>query len=152
MSIRITKQPTPKTFLYTLLFPVILLQSGLLSASPVSPQSGGAAVTGYVRDADTGDPLMGVNVYLESTTYGFGSNRDGSFYIFRVPPGEYTLIASHIGYEPFTRQIRLTESEHETFEISLKPVVFGTDELVVTGRIPTEWLNKLNAMMNLQAS
>ncbi|MFC1733781.1 GWxTD domain-containing protein [candidate division KSB1 bacterium] len=140
---RCTKLLNLKSYLYLVFFAILLHQSEFLSAASIKYFK----IVLPLREIP-GDPLMGVNVYLANTTYGFGSNRDGSFYIFRIPPGDYTLIASHIGYEPFTRDIRLTESEHEVIEIELKPVVFGTGEVVVTARNLTEWQNNLEIFKN----
>ena len=36
-------------------------------------------ISGFVKDAETGDPLPGVNVYLEETTFGAASDLDGYY-------------------------------------------------------------------------
>ena len=48
-------------------------------------------ITGTIKDASTGEPLIGVNVVLEDTYMGAASDVDGSFFILNVPPGKYTI-------------------------------------------------------------
>jgi len=55
-------------------------------------------IAGTISDAKTGEALIGVNVYLENKNIGAASDEKGYYVILNIPPGEYTLIASMIGY------------------------------------------------------
>ncbi|NIV09751.1 MAG: hypothetical protein GWN62_00125, partial [Aliifodinibius sp.] len=55
-------------------------------------------ISGILVDAETGDPLIGANVYLEGTTIGAGTDLDGSYVILNVPEGTYTLVVSMLSY------------------------------------------------------
>lgn len=68
--------------------------------------SGGTVgkISGRVLDAETGDPLCGVDVYIQSLAYGGASNVDGSYFILNLPPGKYEVEASMIGYRIEIRQ------------------------------------------------
>ena len=55
-------------------------------------------ITGTVKDSQTGEALVGANVVIEGTTRGAVTNVDGSYVILNVPPGEYSLSASLLGY------------------------------------------------------
>ena len=55
-------------------------------------------INGVVRDASTGEALIGANVLLEGTTIGAATNVDGYYVITNVPPGTYSLKASMVGY------------------------------------------------------
>ncbi|NOZ62900.1 MAG: TonB-dependent receptor [Calditrichaeota bacterium] len=57
-------------------------------------------IAGYVKDAETGDPLPGVNVMIEGTTLGASTGLDGSYYIINIPPGVYSVKANMMGYGP----------------------------------------------------
>ncbi|MEK9136895.1 MAG: carboxypeptidase-like regulatory domain-containing protein, partial [Bacteroidota bacterium] len=50
----------------------------------------------------TGEALIGATVAIEGTTLGASSDINGDFIILGVPPGEYTIRASYVGYNPFT--------------------------------------------------
>lgn len=53
---------------------------------------------GVVTDAVTGEPLIGVSVFIPGTIIGGTTDFDGNFFI-EVEPGKYTLKMSYIGYQ-----------------------------------------------------
>jgi outer membrane receptor for ferrienterochelin and colicin len=55
-------------------------------------------IAGLVTDKTSGEPLIGVNIVVEGTTFGSSTDIDGTFIILNIPPGNYTLIAQYIGY------------------------------------------------------
>lgn len=54
-------------------------------------------IAGSIIDAETGEPLVGVNVFLEGTLLGAGTDFEGDYYIINIPPGSYRLTASFVG-------------------------------------------------------
>ena len=54
-------------------------------------------VTGFVLDSD-GEPIEGALVIIKGANRFATTGDDGSFVIYDVPPGVYTLSASRIGY------------------------------------------------------
>jgi outer membrane receptor protein involved in Fe transport len=62
-------------------------------------------ISGRISDASTGEPLIGVNVYIEDYPYGSASDIDGFFYILNIPPGTYTVVAQILNY----REQRVTD-------------------------------------------
>ena len=75
---------------------LMLLFAMIALASSVQAQSG--KIVGTVTDAATGDPLPGVNVYLDGTTQGTSTDLDGNYVIIGVRPGTYTVVASYISF------------------------------------------------------
>ena len=59
-------------------------------------------ITGRVTDAETSQPLPGVDVTIEGTMMGASTSVDGTYTILNVPPGTYTLKCSLIGYAKTT--------------------------------------------------
>ena len=59
-------------------------------------------ISGLVKDAQTGETLIGVNVVVEGTSMGAATNIDGNYVILNVPPGKYTLFASGVGFHKQT--------------------------------------------------
>jgi len=55
-------------------------------------------IAGQVVDAETGQPLTGVNVLILGTNMGAATDEEGDYFIINVPPGLYTITASMIGY------------------------------------------------------
>jgi len=59
-------------------------------------------VTGTVVDATTGEPLIGADVFIESTELGVATDMHGDFEILHVPQGSYNIASSYIAYSSFT--------------------------------------------------
>lgn len=55
-------------------------------------------VSGSALD-ENGQPLPGLNVFLDGTTIGASTDVDGNFFIDKIPPGYYNLVFSYVGYE-----------------------------------------------------
>src|SRR5262245_41810888 len=75
---------------YVTLFLLFLYNSGISGTT--------GKITGTVKDSQTGEPLVGVNVIIEGKSLGASTGVDGSYLILNVPPGKYSLIASAIGF------------------------------------------------------
>ncbi len=61
-------------------------------------------IAGKVTDRATGDPLIGVNVFLDKTPYGATTDEDGNYVILNIPPGKYVIVAQYVGY----REVRIS--------------------------------------------
>ena len=61
-------------------------------------------IAGKITDKSTGEVLIGANVLIVGTTMGASSDIDGNYFILNIPPGEYEVKASMIGYSSFTIQ------------------------------------------------
>ncbi|CAN5475475.1 SusC/RagA family TonB-linked outer membrane protein [soil metagenome] len=101
----------------------------LLTSQVAFAQSG--SITGQVTDANTGEPLPGVNVLLQQLQRGDATNIDGEFEIINVPSGEYTLIVTFIGYNRYQTSVDIGETEL-TLDIELTPSMAALDDVVVT--------------------
>ncbi|MFQ6675081.1 MAG: TonB-dependent receptor [Fidelibacterota bacterium] len=93
---------------------------------------GQGTVSGTVTDAD-GNPLPGVNVFLEGTTYGDATDMDGAYVIENVPAGDYTVIVSAIGYKRGTATVTVSDGVTTESSFSLGTDILGMDAVVVTG-------------------
>ena len=96
-------------------------------------QSNFGKITGIVYDKETGNPLIGANVYLENTSYGAATDEDGVFIINDVPPGEYKVVVSYIGYAKQSTYISLEANDKVKLKFPLQPSLMNLDEIVVTG-------------------
>jgi hypothetical protein len=94
---------------------------------------------GRVVDGDTGEPLEFVNVFLASTTSGTSSDTDGAFVLGNVPPGEYDIVVSRVGYHRVTRELSLEPSAILEFTFRLKHKDLQTEEMEVYSPNPAEW-------------
>jgi iron complex outermembrane recepter protein len=88
-------------------------------------------VQGTVTDADN-NPLPGANVILVGQNIGTSTNVDGEF-SFSAPAGTYTLQTSFLGFQTYRESVTVTAGQTTTVNITLRPSVIGTDEVVVLG-------------------
>lgn len=126
----------------------------LLPVSAAWAQSG--KIAGTAVDAETGQPLPGVNVVLlengEPTTQGAQTDVEGFYTILNVSPGTYSLRASFIGYTPEVRQgvsvnIDLTTEVNFTLQVA----TVGIDEIVVAAEQPVVQTDVSANVANLSA-
>jgi hypothetical protein len=94
---------------------------------------------GRVLQKDTHLPLAGADVYLDNTTLGSCSVKDGSFKIKSIPSGFYRLVVSLIGYQTCTMQLTLAQNHAEMLNIDLEPKELVLKDITVTGSIDKEW-------------
>ncbi|SVC80318.1 uncharacterized protein METZ01_LOCUS333172, partial [marine metagenome] len=58
----------------------------------------GGKITGRITSMETGEPLPGVNIFVEEVSLGAATDVNGEYVILNVSPGSYTLRATYIGY------------------------------------------------------
>ncbi len=74
--------------------PVLFFAFSLMFS--VSKQQG--KLSGTVTDADTKEPLVGVNIFIPETQQGAVSDLDGNFSIEKMESGIYTVRVTYVGY------------------------------------------------------
>lgn len=91
------------------------------------------SISGEVVDAETLEPLIGVNLIIEKTLDGDATNVDGKFSIEDLNPGIYTLTVRYIGYE--TKRIPdivVGANREQIVSIKLFPSTLVGEEITVT--------------------
>ncbi|MCX7609991.1 MAG: TonB-dependent receptor [Ignavibacterium sp.] len=94
-------------------------------------------LSGVIKDAETGEPLVGANVIIEGTSFGAATNIKGEYVILNIPPGRYTVKVSYIGYETLVVQnVSIIVDQTTLLSLELKPQTLQVDEVVVTAKTP----------------
>ena len=91
-------------------------------------------ISGYVKDAETGEVLIGANVIVVELKSGRSTNNYG-FFSITVPDGEYTLESSYIGYANLQKKVNpniIDSLQNITF--NLEGSSFVTDEVVLKAK------------------
>ena len=87
-------------------------------------------ISGYVREKETGEEMVGASVYVKEITKGTITNTYG-YYSLTLEKGTYTLVVSFLGYREISQTITLNKDIRKNF--NLDPAVMQTDEVVITG-------------------
>ena len=94
-------------------------------------------ISGVVIDAVSSEPLPGVNIYLEGTTFGAAADMDGTYFIINIPSGKYTLIASMLGYKEVKIENVVVHSARTTrIDIKMEEAVLKGEEVVIIAQRP----------------
>lgn len=95
-----------KNYLITTL---IVLFGTILSAQEFT-------ISGYMRDANSGEELLYATVYAGGTNSGVTTNLYG-FYSLSLPAGEYTINYSYVGYESIAFKVNLNANVKKDIEL-----------------------------------
>lgn len=98
----------------------------IISAPP--GEALGQEVRGTVTDAETGEPIPGVNVVVEETTTGTTTDTEGT-YELTAPSDDAVLVFSFVGYE--TQRVEV--AGREVVDVGLVEDMEMLDEVIVVG-------------------
>ena len=129
----------------------ILIFLFLLAIESLAQQRTGN-LTGKVIDAETKQPILGVNVIIENTFLGSATDANGKFIIKNIPPGKYILKLSAIGYETQTMEIIISPSQEINILIEMKPTTYTIEPVVVTATKREQTLSEIPISTNVVES
>ena len=88
-------------------------------------------LSGVVTASETGEKLIGANVFLKNTTLGAATDEDGKFNI-TAKAGTYTVVCSYVGFE--TQEVTVKLSANMQLNFSLKEREFSLSVTVLANR------------------
>ena len=113
-------------FLSYIFFISLLLSSGWLYGD--DDEELRYSVSGHIRDTNTGEELIGASVLVKALNKGTVTNLYG-FYSVSLPPGDYELVYSYVGYQP--QQFTVQLNKNLTIDISLAEQISELGEVTV---------------------
>ncbi len=90
-------------------------------------------ISGTIKDATTGEQLIGASIRILELPHSGTSTNNYGFYSIAASEGDYTLIFSYIGYETFTKKISLHKSQSLNISLSSKT---SLQEVVISANKP----------------
>ena len=73
-------------------------------------------ISGYVRDANNGEELIGATVYVDEISNGTVANLYG-YYALTLPKGSYTISFRYLGYRSESRKVNLSSDIRSDIEL-----------------------------------
>ena len=90
-----------------------------------------AEIKGKIVSATGGEPLRRVQVSILEKKFSTVTEDDGTFTIYNIPPGKYTLQAAAVGYRLVNTKIEISgEEDNKEFSITLAPETLRRTEVV----------------------
>ena len=86
-------------------------------------------LNGYIRDAASGESLIGATAYIVELGVGATSNEYG-FYSITLPPDNYTVEYGYLGYQSIFKDVPLTQDVR--LDVELEEEATELDEVVIT--------------------
>lgn len=88
--------------------------------SPVPTLTAQVNIAGQIKDAATGEPLIGAHLFLTGTQLGTTSDENGFFELVNIPNGAVELVSQYIGYASWSKKIILYNKDYKDINIQLK--------------------------------
>ena len=100
-------------------------------------------INGFITDEETGELLVGANVFLMETGQGMATDRNGYYVLDGISLGDYTFVVSYLGYEEYREKFTFKEDGVVNRNIALPPIVLESEEVIVEGE-------KIQRKINIQ--
>lgn len=109
-------------------------------------------ISGRVTDENSGQPLSGVNIIVEGTTLGSFSDENGYYVILNVPPDDYRVKFSMIGYgTKIYEQVRTVIDLTTTLDIALSAEAIEMQAVVAIAKRPIIQKDVASSQMNVSS-
>ncbi len=130
-----------------LFFISILFLSGMSYAGTTGKLSG------RITDAQTGEALIGANVIIEGTYMGAAADVNGYYYINNIPPGDYTVVVSAVGYEKVVvHKVPIKIDLTFSLDVKLNQKSVSAKEVVITAQRPLVQKDLTSSSVTVSAS
>jgi outer membrane cobalamin receptor len=113
------------------LFYLIVIISSVYISKAALVGADKSGLTGYVRDSETGETLVGATVFIEGTKLGARTDKNGYFTVRNMPPGMQVFRVSYLGYETLTDSLDFPAGQTVRRDFELKPGSVQTEEISV---------------------
>ena len=107
---------------------LLALMATVLQAAPVK-----LTLSGSVRDASSGEVLVGVVVSLDDDYLWAATDLDGNFSIAGIQPGKYSIKASYLGYVDYESELDIRK-DVKGLAITMQENSLALKEVVVTAQ------------------
>ncbi|MCK4396201.1 carboxypeptidase-like regulatory domain-containing protein [candidate division WOR-3 bacterium] len=100
-------------------------------------------IEGTVTDKKNNKPLPMVNVIVKGTSLGSASGVDGNFVITNITPGDYSIMATMMGYKAVTKSVKVLPGETTLLDFELKESTIELGGIVVTGTRTPRYIKEI---------
>ncbi len=118
---------------------IFLLISTMITAQET------VTLSGYIKDASSGETLIGATAYLLENGAGATSNEYG-YYSITVPPGKYQVEYAYLGFNTSTQTLSLTQDTKN--DVELTEEASKLDEVIITAEAEDKNVTQVEMSVN----
>ncbi len=109
----------------------------IMSLSVVSAQTGTGTIVGTVQDSG-GSVFVSAKIEIQPSGRQTASDDKGAFRFANLPPGDYTLTASYVGFTPYTTTVKAVAGQTTAVTAALQVGSMADNVLVTADRLQGE--------------
>ncbi|MBB6610809.1 TonB-dependent receptor [Pontibacter sp. Tf4] len=95
--------------------------------------------------SERNEPLIGITVALQGTSTGTSTDEEGKYALKNITPGNYTLVASGIGYATVKHEVEVTAGTTKTVYLLLPSSATALAEITVTASKSGEFVQPIGS-------
>ncbi len=104
----------------------------LILFSVVTSHAQNGEIRGFVYEKDNSEPSIYTSVFLSGTILGGQTNLDGFFNISKIPPGNYTLMVTSVGFDTLKMAIEVKAGDMLTKKLYITKSTIEMKEVVIS--------------------
>jgi len=89
-------------------------------------------VRGFVYEQETGEPVIFTNVYMQGTSYGAATDVNGYFAVSQIPPGNYVLMVTYLGFDTLKMDITINPDEIISKRLFLEKASYMLEQVQIS--------------------
>ncbi len=130
---------------------IFLLVPVFLATLTAATAQNGGKIEGKVS-LPSGSPLEAVSIGLAGTTHGTTTGADGQFVLSGIEPGEYSIVASYLGYTPARQKVFVDAGKTVLVSFTLTESFTQLQQVEITGRKETSYKNDVSFIASKTAT
>jgi len=107
------------------IFKISIISFFIIFFSNKTIQAQYGTIKGFVYEKETGEPIIFTNVFLKKTSIGGTTDVNGYFVISKIPPGNYTLMLTYLGYDSLVMPVTIKSNEVITKKLILTKAAYN---------------------------
>jgi hypothetical protein len=89
-------------------------------------------IRGFIYEKESSEPAIYTSVFLKGTPYGTQTSLEGYFSLTKIPPGNYTLMVTSIGFDTLSIPVTVKGHDIQTKKLYLEKSVIEFREVNVS--------------------
>ena len=89
-------------------------------------------IIGTITEAESNSPLPGANITIQGTSRGTATDLDGDYILANVPPGNYTLVVTFIGFHREALEVSVAPNRTVRRDFQLQFEALKGEQVTVT--------------------